>query len=185
MMKLTREQALEGLERLGRGLGSLGLEGELVMAGGATKCLVRDAREISDDIDALYMPKEAVSRLVAKISRELGLSPRWLNDSVSDFIMPDPPKELFLTFPGLKVYTVTPRYLLAMKLMSHRDIPDVEDAAFLMLKLGVRTFGAVAGLLRSFYGEPDLADIPEQTVRAILRFADDMEKESGGGPPPD
>ena len=127
---LTKEKILFALERLGRELGALGLQGEILLTGGASMCLVHSARDMTKDIDALYEPKADINQLIKKIAMEDGLPDDWLNDSVKGFVVESAPREDFLALPNLKISSVSAEYLLAMKLMSARyaetDYADIK-----------------------------------------------------------
>jgi hypothetical protein len=66
-----------------------------------------------------------------EIAQEKNWPSDWLNDSVKGFLQTEPPYENFISFPGLHIYSVTPEYLLAMKLFSSRhgttDVIDIEN----------------------------------------------------------
>ena len=80
-----------------------------------------------------------------------------LNDSVKGFVKPNAPIDEFLTFKALKIFTVYPEYLLAMKLMSSRyETNDYEDANFLCRKLGVKTSKDLEELLMDYYSPKEI-----------------------------
>ena len=116
---------LRHLRMLGESLAAMGIRGEVIIAGGAAMCLAHGARLNTRGTDSLCRPEGEVTALIAKIARENGLDSDWLNDSCSIFMQPDPPKEKFLSLKGLTVFTVAPRYLLAMKLLAGWGEPDI------------------------------------------------------------
>ena len=65
---LTREDILNNLRRLGELLREWGLQGEIMLTGGAAMCLVHSARDMTKDVDALYEPKSEINRLAAQIA---------------------------------------------------------------------------------------------------------------------
>ena len=149
---LTRERILHSLHRLSKELKILGLQGEILMTGGAVMCLVHSARDMTKDIDALYEPKTIINQLVAKIASEDNLPGGWLNDSVKGFVSDAAPHEDFLSLPNLKIATVTADYLLAMKLMSARfGETDYDDVRFLMQKLDIKTVEALQSIVMTYY----------------------------------
>ena len=152
MLMLTKEQIMKSLERLSEELEALGLQGEIMLTGGAAMCLVHSARDMTKDIDALYEPKSVVNQLVSKIAAEDGLPVDWLNDSVKGFVTAAAPREDFLALPGLKVTTVSADYLLAMKLMSARfGETDYGDIKFLMEKLDISTVESLQEVVMAYY----------------------------------
>ena len=149
---LTRDEIYAALEQLGKDLLSEKLTGELLLTGGAAMCLVHEARDMTKDVDALYEPKGVIDKLVSRIAEERNLPEDWLNDSVKGFFAKDFPVEQFKNFDGLKVTTVAPEYLLAMKLMSARQgEKDIEDIGFLLNKLKLMTSDEVYEVLTRYY----------------------------------
>ena len=148
---LTRERILRCLELLGSELGAIGARGELLMAGGASMCLVHEARDATMDVDAIYEPREPIAALVRKIAESEGLPGDWLNDAVKGFIAPDAPRDYYLSLPNLDVYAVSPEYLLAMKLMAAREELDLDDVIFLMRKLEISTVESASQTLLKFF----------------------------------
>jgi hypothetical protein len=122
--------------------------------------LVHDARDMTKDIDALYEPKAEINLLVAQVADELDLPPDWLNDSVKGFLAPTVSTQEFISLPGLQINTVSPEYLLAMKLLSARlNETDLEDARFLLKKLSIKKPDEAYTLLAKFY--PDEQILPK------------------------
>lgn len=149
---LQREIIINALKRLGAELNKQGMEGEILLTGGAAMCLVHSARDMTKDIDALYEPKEIINQLVKKIAEEEELPEDWLNDGVKGFVAPNAPTEEFMTLDGLKVTTVKAEYLLAMKLMSARyGEKDAEDIRFLLNKLKIKTADEAFKIITNYY----------------------------------
>jgi predicted nucleotidyltransferase len=149
---LSRELILQGLKRLGELLKAQGEEGEILLTGGAAMCLVHNARDMTKDVDALYEPKPIINELAGQVAKEKGLPADWLNDGVKGYLTPNAPTNEFLTFDGLKVTTVSPEYLLAMKLMASRQgEKDMSDIAFLLDKLNIQTFDDAKELLTAHF----------------------------------
>ena len=149
---LTKGQIVNALELLNRELKTLGMSGEILLAGGASMCLVHSARDMTKDIDALYEPKAVVNKLISKIAEESGLPEDWLNDSVKGFVTENAPREDFLSLSNLKIATVSADYLLAMKLMSARfGETDYDDIRFLMNKLCIDNQTALEDIVLTYY----------------------------------
>jgi len=149
---LSRDNILDNLKRLGALLKEQDMDGEILLTGGAAMCLVHSARDMTKDVDALYEPKELINDLVARVADERGLPQDWLNDGVKGFVNDNAPVEDFMVFEGLKITTVSPQYLLAMKLMSARfGEKDYEDIHFLMGKLQIASMEQATQLLMTFY----------------------------------
>jgi len=149
---MTNNEMIEYLRILGDKLAKNGMSGEIILTGGAAMCLVHSARTATQDIDALYEPKSEINRLAFEIAAENGLPTDWLNDSVKGFVGANAETEDFLCFGNLKISTVTPEYLLAMKLRSSRtEGHDIEDICFLFRKLGIRTPDEAATVIGRFF----------------------------------
>lgn len=66
---LDRAQ-IEGLfEEINEELALRDIEGSILMAGSASLALIYDARESTNDIDALFAPKEAFYKIISDIGR--------------------------------------------------------------------------------------------------------------------
>ena len=170
---LTREKIMSALKRLGGELKKEDMSGEILLTGGAAMCLVHSARDMTKDIDALYEPKEEITKLVKKIAEQEGLPEDWLNDSVKGFIAKDAPAVEFMMLDGLKITAVTPEYLLSMKLMSARyGEKDAEDIRFLINKLGIKTADETFAMLTRFY--PTNRILPK-TMYVVQEYFDEKQ----------
>lgn len=170
---LTRNQIIDNLTKLGEELERQGLEGEVILTGGASMCLIHSARDMTKDIDALYEPKSDINMLVKKIAAENGLPMDWLNDSVKGFVNENLETVMFLRLGALNVSTVTPEYLLAMKLMSARATgQDYNDIKYLFQKLNITSFKQAEEIVDRFYPMrqilPKTMYIIEQSLQEIL-----------------
>jgi hypothetical protein len=200
---LTYGMMIKCLLELAEALHSSGVEGEMIMFGGASMCLVHNARHSTHDIDALYKPEDLISPQILRIALKYDLPVNWLNDTGSVFIKDDPPKDAFIALEGLKIFSVTPQYLLAMKIMAGRDEQDLRDSLHLMGKLNLTTEREVADLMLSFYDSAKVDDRILSRIRAVLKVMNSQEsgapesgapesyipensdpEDSGGGPTP-
>ena len=99
-----------------------------------------DARRATRDLDAAFAPTDTVRDLVAKIAEDRHLAEDWLNDAVKGFLPGDDPEaQVFYESDSLRVDIASPRYLLAMKLMSARPGADVDDIRTLYRLCGFTT----------------------------------------------
>ena len=172
---LTKDQITHALRRLSNELEAGGLQGEILLTGGAAMCLIHSARDMTKDIDALYEPKDVINELVVKIAREEGLPEDWLNDGVKGFLSPNTPREDFLTWPGLKITTVAADYLLAMKLMSARyGATDYDDIRFLVKELGITSAESMIRIVTriGYVNGTEVFDYPFVGVTAFLAEMD-------------
>jgi len=140
---LSKEEILKNLELVNEELRLIDKHGEILIAGGASMCLAFSARLATKDIDAIYEPKSVINEIAARIALQKDMPESWLNDSVKGFMNEKAyEKKMSLkTFSNLKVYSVMPEYLLAMKLMSSRmdSETDKKDIIFLMKLLKIDT----------------------------------------------
>jgi len=138
---------------------------EIAVFGGSALVLTFDYREATRDID--YVPLVADPRALEEVASEIGqqenLPENWLNDAVRIFTSDTPDYRLVGDFPdgkpGLRVYSASPRYLLAMKIMSMRsslETNDVLDVWNLIDACGVRNAEEAAALTKEFFPSKDI-----------------------------
>ncbi|MBI5605135.1 MAG: hypothetical protein HY879_17505 [Deltaproteobacteria bacterium] len=142
------------LKRLSEALGKKGVQGEIVIYGGAAMVLVLNARPSTKDVDAVFAPKEIIYQAAKGIEDSEGAPENWLNDAVKGFISSRDEHVPFWDFPNLKVYTATPQYLLAMKCISlrlGRGDTDLEDIRFLIDHLGIKSATDLLNLVENYY----------------------------------
>jgi hypothetical protein len=168
---MNKTEILECLKMLGRELEKRGETGEILLTGGASMALVHSARDMTKDVDALYEPKSSINEIVIKIAEEHGLAKDWLNDSVKGFVNANAPIEFFIEFPGLVINTVSPDYLLSMKLLSARyGEKDYEDIAFLIDELGISTADEAYSIIEKYW---PVKNVTPKTMYIIEEFFDD------------
>jgi hypothetical protein len=163
------------LMELAEALHSSGVEGEMIMFGGASMRLVHNARRTTHDIGALYKPEVLISPQIMRIALKYDLPINWLNDTGSVFIKDDPPKDAFIALASLKIYSVTPQSLLAMKIMAGRDQQDLNDSLHLMGKLNLTTERELTDLMLSFYDSAKVDDRILGRIRAVLKVMNAQE----------
>lgn len=129
-------------------------DGELHIYGGAVICLCFNRRQMTDDIDGIFAPKNSIYRYIKEISVENELPSDWLNDSVKRFVSSNNEMENYQRFSNLTVLNATPRYCLAMKLLSARndiDEHDREDIKFLMNYIGINSVEEAESIALNYY----------------------------------
>lgn len=130
---MKKEDILNALEQLGAELTKKGIQGEVLLVGGAAMCLAHNARDATKDVDALFEPKAEMYQAIERVAKNNNLEIDWMNDSVKGFIHANPKSLPFIEYPGIKISTVSPEYLLAMKMYSARtglhdkDIDDIKS----------------------------------------------------------
>jgi len=173
---LDKEEILNNLELVNKELKALDMHGEILIAGGASMCLVFSARSATKDIDAIYEPKSIINDIAVKIAEHRGLPESWLNDSIKGFMNAKAyeKKMLLKTYSNLKLYSVMPEYLLAMKLMSSRmeSETDKKDIIFLMKYLEIDTTEKANEIIESAFKSdfilPKTRYVIEECLEEIL-----------------
>jgi len=128
--------------------------------------LVADFRRATRDVDAVVAGDEAfVAEQAARIGGGLGLPEGWLNDGVRTYLAPndEESRRYFGSYPseaepGLRVFVLTPAYMLAMKLMALRIDPaegtqDLHDVLSLLDIVGIERREGLVALAAGFYPE--------------------------------
>lgn len=90
MATFTRQEIIEGLERLGQLAAARGTSIKLALVGGALMVLRYEARESTRDVDAIILaPREAstVRELAQVVADEYGWPDDWLNDGAKGFLI--------------------------------------------------------------------------------------------------
>lgn len=126
---MKADDIVHNLELLGHELEQRGVTGEILIAGGAFMLLVIKNRDTTKDIDAYFATEPQAIREAAQVVAEReGLPPDWLNNGVKGFFYQTPPTDLWAEYPGLRIYTVAPEYVFALKAISGRpeDLGDLE-----------------------------------------------------------
>ena len=166
---LTGDRIRSLLKDLGDELAHLGESGELFLVGGAAMALGYDAREATRDIDALFEPKLVIYEAAARIAGREQLPSDWLNDAMKGFLHgDDADRRLVIEHPALKVYVASPRYLLAMKLLSARIERDTDDIALLLGLAGITRVEDALDLVEAAYGKGRISVKTSLIVEAIL-----------------
>ncbi len=114
--------------------------GELYLVGGAVMSLAFAARPSTNDVDALFVPKETIRRLALKVAVDAGVSENWLNDAAKGFLGDRGEFSPWLELSHLRVFIPVPEYLLAMKCIAFRlgpEFRDEEDVRYLLRYLNL------------------------------------------------
>ena len=144
----------------------------IVIAGGAAIAL-RVPSRVTGDVDVVSegMPA-ALRRAAERVASRHGLRPDWINDAaklktVAVAADPEP------VFEGarLVVESASPRYILAMKLVSARPV-DKADCVALVKELGIDHVDALLGLI-----EEAVPWKPNRTV-TMRYFAEEVVEEA-------
>ncbi len=126
---LGRADLERAFTRLGERLARRGIVADVFVVGGAAIALAYDAKRVTKDVDALYVPHGIVHEEALGVARELGLPRWWLNEQASVYISAteDADKRRVFDHPGLRVVAASPRHIFAMKALAarERDLPDL------------------------------------------------------------
>ena len=113
------------------------------------------ARQSTRDVDAIFVPAAALREAVAEVGQERGWAEDWLNDGVKGFVSArQNVQDAGLNLANLSVTIPVPEYLLAMKCMAARveqGSRDMDDAKFLIRRLGLPDSEAVLALVEDYY----------------------------------
>ena len=117
---LTKARLIELFDRLNEKLKRADQHAELYIVGGAMMALAHDAQRVTDDVDShIRQGREAVTKAVAEIADEEGLSRYWLNEAVTLRHLPEDPDR-----GERRVYSNT-----HLRIDGRLDQPDDRDEA--------------------------------------------------------
>jgi hypothetical protein len=161
MTDFDRIGILDALRALDHELGADGIRGEIFIVGGAAMALAYDERRATADVDAVFAPTEGVRKAAGRVGERFGFEPDWLNDAVKAFLPGKDPAQIEI-YEGdnLGVAVASPRFLLAMKLLSSRADRDLEDIQTLYRYCGFTTADEGLDLVAETYAA---AQIPPRT----------------------
>lgn len=148
-------------------LRAVAVKGELYLVGGAVMCLAFDARDSTDDVDALFKPTEAIRKAAARVAARAGIDERWLNDGVKRFIGAKTSFSHYLELSHLEVFCANPDYLLAMKCLAMRiglEFQDLDDVRYLLRHLDLRSYEDALAVIEMYY---PLERFPQKTLYAL------------------
>jgi hypothetical protein len=147
-----------------------GTEGELFMVGGAVMCLAYAARPSTQDVDGLFRPAREVRAAAARVARQAGVDPDWLNDGVKGFLSERGAFSPFLELDHLRVMVAQPEYLLAMKCLALRlgvEFHDEDDVRYLLRHLNISSYEQAFATITRFY---PLERFPQKTLNALAEL---------------
>ena len=147
-------------EEMGKACREEGVYYEIAIYGGSALMLSFDYREATFDID--FVPVSGAADKIAEIANRataaLGFPPNLLRDDVSVFVSDAARYEVYGEFPkgdgNLRIFSATPEYILAMKMMAMRSTAETEDLRDiweLADACGINDAEAATGLLEKFY----------------------------------
>lgn len=184
---MDKKTVIKALTLLGLKAEAAGLEPEIAIYGGTVMMLAYNVREGTQDVDAIFRPREELQSLIAQVGTELNLSPDWLNDNVGQFAPNAGPSSNIVfaelaDLPAIHFSRPTARKMLAMKARAAR-LPrpghggDLHDLAFLIKHTRTKSVAQVEAIFEQFYGEP-----LDDRQRLVAERAMEIAHESGHPP---
>lgn len=177
---MNKPTILEALRRLGALAQAEGIRLEVSIYGGAAFLLAYDSREATKDIDALLHPREEGEKLAMRVAHDLDLPEDWLNSEVAQFISPKVESKRRLAeieaATGLTVHVPGAEYLLAMKALAcRRPIGayrgDLDDLAFLIRKLDIRSLDPIERAIDRFYPDDVIRPADRTLLKSLIQEA--------------
>lgn len=149
---LDRERILALLGRLDEACVEAGIDAELFLVGGAAMALMYDVGRATRDLDGIFAPSAELRAIIARLGADEDLQPDWLNDAAKGFLPGnDPHAQDGYVGQALRVQVASPRYLLAMKLLSARPERDFDDAVRLAELAGIDRHEELLAVLDEHY----------------------------------
>lgn len=173
---LTKEKMLHLFGLLNDKLKKNGQRGEVYIVGGASMCLVLNARASTYDIDALFEPKTEINKYIKEIAAEEGIKEDWLNDGVKGFINENLQTKLYLELSNLIIYSATPEYIFAMKAKAARtdeESFDAEDLKFLIEYLRIECLREAEEILTKYYSVEEILPKTTYFIESIINEKED------------
>jgi hypothetical protein len=167
---LGRAEIEAAFTRLGERLVRRHVVGELYVIGGAAMALAYDAERVTRDIDATFVPHGVVLDAAREVAAELGLPAWWLNDQASAYVSPTPDsgQRAIFNHPGLRVSVISPRHLLAMKVLAARRYADTDDIARLAALLDLTDVESVAAVCAEVFPQEPVSERARAVVADAL-----------------
>jgi hypothetical protein len=151
---------------LGERLVRRGVVADIFVVGGAAMAMAYDARRLTRDVDAMFVPHGVVREEADAVAEAQGLPRWWLNELASAYVstVDDPGRRRVFDHPGIRVSAASPEHIFAMKALAART-RDVDDLRTLAALAHVSSVDEAAELCRQFF--PD-EPISPRTI-AVLR----------------
>ncbi|MER7455866.1 hypothetical protein [Micromonospora sp. NPDC126480] len=114
---MGRAELERAFTRLGERLVRRGVVADIFVVGGAAMALAYDAKRVTRDVDAMFVPHGVVLDEARAVADDLGLPPWWLNEQASVYVSGkiDPGRRRVFDHPGLRVMAASPEHIFAMK----------------------------------------------------------------------
>ena len=152
---LDRRRILFYLAKADELLAEMGEELTVYVSGGANMCLYVGSRDSTSDIDTTPSNEALLRKLAGKMQTMFSLPNNWLNPSGTIFVTERMMTEsvLGLDFPNLKVYFLSFKCMLVLKVLAARsemDKHDMQDTIALLIKLKIKSLAEVSALVDEY-----------------------------------
>lgn len=179
--KITRENALDIIKRFAKEyrkeLGKV--PGEIIIVGGGSIMLNYTFRDATQDFDVILKTVSGITDIIKKFADENGLPRDWMNtdfiktSSYSDMLS-EVSKHLWTLNNGtLEIRTVSGVYLIATKLIAHRDYRnDISDAIGILIEEREAGASITYDDIVKAYQKLYRRDIPEEIAEIVKEFSE-------------
>ena len=151
---------------------------EFILVGGASILVNYNFRDVTNDIDAYYLPSADIKDAIKIVSEKFSIDSKWINNDFQKTKSYSNKLSEFSTFYKsykeiINVRTIKDEYLIAMKLMSGRiyknDISDIIGIIISNKKNGKDvTYDMIDKAIKNLYGSWDGVD------KDIIKILDDI-----------
>lgn len=166
---MGRAELERAFTRLGERLVRRGVVADIFVVGGAAMALAYDAKRVTRDVDAMFVPHGVVLDEARAVADDLGLPPWWLNEQASVYVSgkDDPGRRRVFDHPGLRVMAASPEHIFAMKALAARA-RDVDDLRTLAALARVVTVDDAVRLCGDFYPDEVISPRAMGVIRELF-----------------
>nr|MDT0657606.1 hypothetical protein [Micromonospora sp. DSM 115978] len=124
--------------------------------------LAYDAKRVTRDVDAMFVPHGVVLDEARAVADDLGLPPWWLNEQASVYV-----SGRVFDHLGLRVMAASPEHIFAMKAIAARA-RDVDDLRTLATLAEVATVDDAIRLCNDFYPDEVISPRAMGVIRELF-----------------
>jgi predicted nucleotidyltransferase len=154
---LGRAELERAFSALGDRLVRRGVVADLFIVGGAAMALAYDAKRVTRDVDATFVPHGVVLEEARNVADAMGLPPWWLYEQAGAYVWTqnDAGKREVFDHPGIRVMAASPEHVFAMKAFAARS-RDEDDLRALASIIGISTLEAALDICVQFFPDEEL-----------------------------
>jgi hypothetical protein len=166
---LVRAELERAFTALGERLVRRGAVADIFVVGGAAMAMTYDAKRLTRDLDAMFVPHGIVREEADAVAEALGLPRWWLNEQASAYVSSadDPDRRRVFDHPGIRVSAASPEHIFAMKALAART-RDVDDLRTLAALARVSSLDQAAELCRQFFPDAPLSPRAVAVLRDLF-----------------